>query len=188
LKGKTVIFVRKGDKYHFTLKDGGEVPAKAAETFTKELARKTETSNAEIEKLMLPKKAVKPGETWKLDLEPILANLFKSGEMEFHTKKATGTGKLLKAYKKDGRQFGEIRYDVTVPLKAMGKVPTQLVFNDGAKMTMELKLDTCIDGTSEAGTIQVRVVLVGTASTGDATVRLDVQSLLNGTQAEPAKK
>lgn len=188
LKGKTVVFVLKGDKYTFKLKDGGDVSARAAETFTKELARKTETSNAELEKLMLPKKAVKPGETWKLDIEPVLANLFKNGEIEFHLKKAIGTGKLLKAYKKDGRLFGEIRYDIMVPLKAMGKVPTQMVFNDGAKLTMELKLDTCIDGTSDAGTMQARVAIVGNASTGDAVVHLDVTSLLNGTQTEPAKK
>jgi hypothetical protein len=188
LAGKTVVIEKKDDKYTFAFKGGGEVTGAAATLLSKELSNKRET-NADLEKLLLPKGAVKAGGTWKLDMEPILNDLFKKGgELEFHTAKATGTGKLVKAYKKDGRQFGEIRYQLTMPLKTIGKVPTQMTFNDGAKMSMEITMDVCIDGTSEAGAMNMRASLVGTATSGDTTVRLDILSVTTGTQAEPAKK
>ena len=84
--------------------------------------------------------------------------------------------------------FGEIRYQLTMPLKTIGKVPTEMTFNDGAKMSMEITMDVCIDGTSEAGTMNMRAALVGTATSGGSTVRLDIVSVTTGTQAEPAKK
>lgn len=188
LQGKTVIIEKKDDKYTYTYADGKAVMGSAAELLAKEWNQKRD-SNAELEKLMLPKSAVKPGESWKLDVPPILDNLFKgSAEMEFHDAKATGTGKLVKAYMKDGRQFGEIQYNLVVPLKTMGKVPTQRTFDDGAKMTLDLTMDVCIDGTSEAGTIRARMELVGSSTADDSIVRLDIRSVMSGTQAERAKK
>ncbi len=187
LQGKTVIIEKKEDAYTYTYKGGKEVTGTAAALLAKEMTQKRDSS-AELEKLMLPKAAVKPGESWKLDVAPILDNLFKGADMDFHAAKATGTGKLAKAYIKGGRQFGEIQYRLVVPLKSMGKVPTQRTFDEGAKMTFDLTMDVCIDGTSEAGTILARVSLIGTSTADDSIVRLDVRSVTNGTQAEPAKK
>jgi hypothetical protein len=188
LQGKTVIIEKQEDMYTYTYK-GGEAVTGAAEALLAKEWTQNRDSNAELEKLMLPKAAVKPGESWKLDVAPILDNLFKgSAELEFHNAKATGTGKLAKAYMKGGRQFGELHYKLVVPLKSMGKVPTQRKFDDGSKMTLELTMDVCIDGTSEAGTIQARMSLLGTSTADDSILRLDIRSVMSGTQADPAKK
>jgi hypothetical protein len=53
---------------------------------------------------------------------------------------------------------------------------------------LDLTMDVCIDGTSEAGTIRARMELVGSSTADDSIVRLDIRSVMSGTQAERAKK
>ena len=190
LQGKTVVIEKKGDKYAFAFKDGESVAGPAATALVKEFARKTD-SNVDLDKLILPKTAVKVGDSWKLDMGPILKELIKDGEMDVDGAKAKGTGKLLKAYTKAGRRFGEMNYLIEMPLKSMGKGPQQMKFADGAKVAMNMTLDVCIDGTSEAGTIRISMNLNGIAALpqvpgGSAT--LNVVSETRGSQADVAKK
>jgi hypothetical protein len=105
--------------------------------------------------------------------------------------KASGTGKLLKAYMKDGKQFGEVLFKLDIPLKAIGKGPQQIKFADGAKANFELTLDACIDGTSEAGTMKMKMKMAGNATIAalpgsNATLDVTMEGLQ--TQKEPAKK
>jgi alpha-glucosidase (family GH31 glycosyl hydrolase) len=160
LAGKTVLIERKGDKYTFTFKDGGEIKGAAAKVLAEEFKDKNEESN-QMEKLLLPKNAVKAGDEWKLDMDPILKEFGKGEGIDIDKAKAAGTGKLVKAYKKDGKQFGELQFKMELPIKSLNN--GQLKFPDGAKMVLEFSIDGCIDGTSGAGTNNMKMNLNGTA-------------------------
>lgn len=187
-RGKHIIVERDGDKYTLTYKGGEAVGGLPAATLMKEFGRKRESSDV-LEKLMLPKIAVKVGDTWKLDMEAVLRELAPpDAEVEYHNAKATGTGKLVKTYKKGERLFGEIRYQVTMPLKSMGKAPMRLDFDEAAKTTMDLSMDVCIDGTSIAGTAKTRIVISGTAKAPGRTIHIESNRASQLTQAEPTNK
>ena len=67
--------------------------------------------------------------------------------MKVDVKKSTVTGKLLKAYKKDGVQFGVIEIAVTVFVTEID-IGGQLVKTAaGSKFALKGTIDTCIDGT-----------------------------------------
>lgn len=192
MQGKTVVIEKSGDKYAYSYKDGTPVSGKSATTLAAELNRKAQ-SDANLEKMMLPQTAVKVGDSWKLDMAPILKELFKDGkdaEMDVDAAKAVGSGKLVKTYKKGNQLFGELQYSMALPLKSMGKAAAKMDFNAGAKMTLDMKLDTCIDGTSETGNINVKMSLNGTASLAQlpgSIATISVQSDTIGTQADAKK-
>jgi hypothetical protein len=185
LAGKTVLIERKGDKYTFTFKGGEEVKGTAAKTLAEEFKDKNEESN-QMEKLLLPKGAVKVGDEWKLDMDPILKEFGKGEGIDIDKAKATGTGKLLKAYKKDGKQFGDLQFKLELPVKSLNN--GQLKFPDGAKMILEFSIDGCLDGTSGAGTSQMKMKMDGTAPIPNVgSVMLSIGVDMNQKQTEAKK-
>jgi len=99
---------------------------------------------------MLPKTAVKVGEEWAVDIAAVKGI---SGKMpfEYHKDKSKITGKLVRAYKKDGQQWGVIDWKIALvfdthapngsPIR--GALPSQMIY------------DTVIDGSSRAGTLKI---------------------------------
>ncbi len=190
LQGKTVVIEKKGEKYSYTYKDGSKVTGKSAQMLSKELDVEG-PSKAERDRFLLPKGAVKVGESWKLDMGPFVKDISKNGEMEFDLPKATGTGKLLRAYKKDGRLFGDMTYQISLPLKSIGKGQEQIKFADGAKLTLDVSLDACIDGTSESATFTKKMFMSGTgqvAAEPGTILTFEIHNTGQGTKAAPAKK
>ena len=120
LQGKTVIIEKKGDKYVFTYKDGATVEDKAAAGLIKDFSKKTD-KNSELERLVLPANAVKTGESWKIDMPKVAGELAKEGVMEVDADKSTGQGTLVKTYKKNGLQFGEMKFKMEMPIVTVGK-------------------------------------------------------------------
>jgi len=165
LAGKTVVIEKKGDKYDFAFKGGAAVTGQALFALGKEFAKKSDSA-AEIEKLVLPKNAVKPGDSWKLEMGPIVKELAKGGEGEvaLDATGATGSGTLTKSYKKDGKLFGVMQFKLDVPVNTIGKGQGLMKFEAGAKLVMDLNLDVCIDGTAEGGAMKMKLVLAGNAS------------------------
>jgi hypothetical protein len=163
LQGKTVVIERKAGKYVFTYKDGGNVEGQAAAALVKDFSKKSD-ANAELEKLVLPSKAIKPGASWKIDMPKIVTELAKQGGMELDGAKSTGQGTLVKAYKKDGVQFGEMKFKMEMPIVTIGKDKEQLKFAAGAKIVLDLTMDVCIDGTSENGTLKMKMLMTGEAT------------------------
>src|SRR5262249_25527067 len=101
LQGKTVVIEKKGDKCTFTYKGGEEVTGEAAADLNKEFNKNAHEDD--LDKLLMPKNAVKPGDEWKIDMNAV-AKYFAAGEdIDVDGDKSTGTGKLLKVYKKDGK-------------------------------------------------------------------------------------
>ena len=114
----------------------------------------------------------------------IVKEISKAGAMDLDGAKSTGQGTLVKAYKKDGRQFGEMKFQMEMPIRTIGDGKGQLKFSAGAKIVMEILFDVCIDGTSESGTMKMRMNMTGTAAFPQmpgATATLNV--VMNGLQS-----
>ena len=116
-QGKTVVIEKKDGMYHFTV-DGKEMSADDAKPLAKEFSKEGET-NEVLMKALLPKNPVKPGDSWNMDMGPFVKDIAKSGEMEIEADKSKGTATLVKAYKKDDKQFGELKVTMDLPIKAL---------------------------------------------------------------------
>jgi hypothetical protein len=191
-EGKTVLIEKKGDKYHFQIEGGDELTGKDAELLDKEF-NKEKDDKSELEKVLLPKKAVRVNETWKIDPEGLKALSKGEGdEIPVDLDKAVGTGKLVRAYQKDGRQFGVIEFRMDLPLKGtIGK--EKLTVAAGTKMTMQIKLDGCIDGQASDAMAEftAKMDLTGTVKGPDGNdykVMLNVNATQKGTQKDLPKE
>jgi hypothetical protein len=190
LQGKTVIIEKKGKSYEFTTKDGQKVDGPAAAALAKDFGKKDD-ENKELEKLILPKGAVKVGESWKIEMAKIVEVFNKEGALEVDAAKSTGTGTLVKAYKKDGRQFGDMKFKLEFPLQTAGKGKEQLKFAAGAKIVMDMTFDVCIDGTSENGVMTMKMLMTGNGSLAaapGAVVAMNVRMEGRQEQQDASKK
>jgi hypothetical protein len=152
LDGKTVLIEKGKEKYTFSI-DGKEVSAEAAKLLDKEFNKQ---DGEEPEELMLPKKAVKPGDTWDVDVKAV-EKMFGE-DMKVDTAKAKATGKLVKVYDQDKAKFGVIEFTIELPIASI-EVPGvgAVDATAGSKLTVNITLDACIDGTryaaSSTGTV-----------------------------------
>ena len=79
---------------------------------------------------------------------------------ELTSVKSKATGKLVKAYKKDGKQFGQMEYVIELPMtKLEGMFPCK----EGSKMEMKIVVDGCIDGTIDADSSTFTTKVTGSA-------------------------
>lgn len=99
---------------------------------------------------MLPKTPVRVGEDWTLDFSAIKAF---AGEMPFtlDREKSKVAGKLTKAYRKDGQQWGVIDMKITMVMAPATKGP-QL----SGTITADVTIDGVIDGSSRARTSKLK--------------------------------
>jgi hypothetical protein len=188
--GQTVAIEKKDDGYHFSI-DGKELTGEEAGDLPQAFDPK-KPGDQELEQLLVPGKPVAVGESWNIDSKNLTKLL---GEDEKAAKsldlaKTKGTGKLVKAYKKDGRQFGILQYRIEVPVKALeGEHPCR----DGAKLVLSIDVDSCIDGSVDADSGTFKMDISGTADhvqdgkKSGITIKFDVHSVEKGS-TEPAKK
>jgi hypothetical protein len=187
---KTVVIEKKGERYTFSYKGGKELPPEDSPLLDLEFNR-TPADRGALDRPPPPPGAVKVDEGWKLDLAALLKPLEKGGDLGFDVAKATGTGKLLKVYKKDDKTFGELRYTVKVPLTSFGQGKQKLSVKEGSSATFEVTQDVCIDGTSDAGVLRSKAELTakGTLPTpqGDGDLTLTVVREVQETRKELKK-
>jgi hypothetical protein len=166
--GKTVVIEKKDGKYHFTIEGGAELSGKDAEYLNRSFNKKDADDSDEdsLEKAFLPNKPIEVNGTWKVDTKEVLKSLQKTSPLPVDKDKATGEGKLLRAYKKDRRQFGVFEIKVNLPLKGEFPLGNNLSapIQDGSKMTFTVKGDACIDGTSSdsQGNMNMDINMVAT--------------------------
>jgi hypothetical protein len=150
-QGKKVVIEKKDGKYHF-LVDDKELTGKDVALLNKSFNGGGADDSEQLEKLIFPQKPVKVGETWKIDAEALAKNFQKgAGQLPIDAAKVSATGKLLKAYKKDGKQFGVLDIHIELPLKGdlpLGPGGAKAALQAGSQMTLKIKADTCIDGTA----------------------------------------
>jgi hypothetical protein len=159
VQGKTVVIEKVDGKYRFQIPEGKDT-AESARVLTEEFGK---DESVDLRRLFLPGRAVRVKDTWKLELAPLIKELSRS--LIVDADKAAGTGKLLEVRKdKSGRLFGKLEFQVELPLKELvtakgEKVPLQA----GAKMSVDLTLDACIDGSLESGVLKSESNMSATA-------------------------
>jgi hypothetical protein len=158
-EGKTVLIEGSDGKYTFHVEGGGELTGKDAEFLSKQFngKRKGEPSAAQQ---MLPPGPVAVGEVWEIDA----AALLKSAKLPGFTRdrsKEQAKGQLLRAYKKAGRQYGVIRFDIVIPLKKFTDKGKEFEFSAGARMVLSGDVDACIDGTAPDFTMTSTMTMDG---------------------------
>lgn len=94
IEGRTVLIEKKGDKYTFTV-DGAALTGESLNLLNVDFNKPDGKLSQDF---FLPKKPVKPGETWKIDAAGIIKSLSASG-FAMDESKTTATSTLKKAYK-----------------------------------------------------------------------------------------
>jgi hypothetical protein len=186
-QGKTVLIEKKGGKFVFRVEGGDELTGDDAKALNEEFNKKGKLDEAAIEKLFLPQQAVKVGETWKIDPAAVNKGLAEGAGLQVYGDKTAGTGKLKRVYKKGGRQFGVIALHVQLAPKSVSEKGKTMQVEPGGKMTLDIDLDICIDGSSSGGTARFNVAFsmeVLYPSPDEPMARVTVNGKETGTQKE----
>jgi hypothetical protein len=146
LAGKAVVIEKGKDKYTFKM-EGGKLTTEAAELLDKEFNKKDEP---DMEEVMMPKKAVKVGDTWEVDAKAV-EKMF-GDELKVDADKVKVTGKLVKVYDKDKAKFGVVDFAIELPIASVNVMGQPLQTTDGSKLKVTITLDGCIDGSVYGGT------------------------------------
>jgi len=161
-QGKTLFIEKKDGRFQFRIDGGDVLEGKEAEElheeFNKGDFRKLTTEH------FLPRKTVKLNETWKYDVAALAKAFSGDGKIEIDEAKSTGSGRLTKAYMKNGRQFGIIELTIEFPVSHLD-IDGNKAATKAGKLTIQLQADTCIDGTLDDSRLKGTV-------TGD--IRADV--------------
>jgi hypothetical protein len=158
-EGKTVLIDKKGDKYQFMIEGGKEITGKEAEDLDKSFNKKGPTDE-EMERYLLPGKAVKAGESWKIDADKMLKELMKDEKetvIAFDSAKTEASGKLLEVYEKNGHKFGKMTFTISATLKEFSAGGMKFKVRDGSKMAMDIQFDVCIDGGEGSGVLKMEM-------------------------------
>lgn len=180
IEGKTVLIEKTGAKYGFSV-DGKALEGESLALLDSEF-NKPESGSRE---LMFPGKPVKPGETWKIDPDKLAKDL-RDKDFDLDAAKMVATGKLVKAYQKDGRQYGVIELNVAAPITGMGaKSPLKL---KAGKLEVAIGGDGVIDGTVSDGKTKIVMTLAVTATSDGADIKIEATVTENRTVAALPKK
>jgi hypothetical protein len=152
-QGKTVLIEKKDGTYHFRVEGGAELEGDDARLLNEEF-NKSGDEDFDIQKAVMPGKAVALNDSWKLDMGPLTATFTKATKMQIDADKSAGTGKLAKVYEKDGARFGVMELHLEMPIKEIGEGKNKVTLQAGSKWTMDITLDGCIDGSRLDGTRQ----------------------------------
>ncbi len=144
--GKTVTIEKylKGYKYSV---EGKSLPVQEQVEMNQDFT----ASNLRLEQ-NFPKTAVKVGDEWPIDFSAITA-IGGAAQTKYDKEKSQFTGKLVKAYKKDGRQWGVIELKI--------KMVIDTVATNGSPIKGEANTDTTfdivIDGSARAGSMKMKL-------------------------------
>ena len=183
--GETVLVEKKGDTFELSIKGKVLKEGEAPDLYKKFNKKDDEPQNEDL----LPDGPVKVGGTWTVPAARS-EKMFKTlgdDKMKVDAKKSTITGKLLKAYKKDGAQFGVMEFTVTVFVTELelGGAPVKTAGD--SKMVFKATIDACIDGTVPDEDSKIEMTFDVAADLPG--VALTIKSTMSGTEkVRPAKK
>ncbi len=176
----------KGDKYTFTVA-GKELTGDDASFLSEEFQGKNSKKEDDaIEDLVLPKNAVAVGESWTPDIAAVAKDFTKAANMDIDAAKSTSSGKLLKAYKKDSKQFGVFEIELNLALTKIAAGPTPIELNPGSMAKVTFKFDGCIDGSVKTGTMEMNLdmQMVGALKTPEGIeVKIDAKMKKSASKA-----
>jgi hypothetical protein len=177
LIGKQVIVVRDGNSIKFTI--DGKAAAGDDEEFLKLRYKRETDQDPEIEKMIMPKEAVPLNGSWKLDMDALSKELPKEMPFAFDPAKSSGSGKLLKAYMKDGKQFGAFEVEMTMALTKVSSGPAMIDLDNNSNVKFTIKFDGCIDGSLQTGemTTEMEMKMSGAVAAPDGSeLKLDINA------------
>jgi hypothetical protein len=144
-EGRTVVFEWKGGRYAVSAEGRPDLPSEDLA----ELGRKvTDERENSLDRALVPGKPMKPGDAWPVDKKAVEAAFGKGVELDLDRTRAEA--RLLRAYKKDGKQFGVIELNVKLALRRL----QGLKLEQGSALDLTGTLDTAIDGSSTAGKLE----------------------------------
>jgi hypothetical protein len=156
LEGRTVVALLKDKDYALSIKGGGTLKPEATLLLKSNLLAEYLEDEEDFVQLCLPDKPVRVGDTWTCNIQVIAADIEKREGFKIDVAKAKGTGKLLKASRKDGHTFGAFEITIDLPLRQFtdldgGKVRV----HEGSKSKMQYSYVGCIDGSVNEGVMTV---------------------------------
>ena len=181
VEGKTVLIEKMGEKYSFTV-DGQAVEADTLKLLQDEFDR---PAGRDVRDAMFPTKAVKPGESWKIAAADMVKAFGDSGPI-LDQDRLAASGKLLRTYKKDGKQFGVIEFKLETPVTGFGA--NNALKLDQGKMILKLIGEGCIDGSAAIGKATTTMSLAFTGAVSNVDVKSAIESTENRTTELLPKK
>jgi len=188
-QGKTVLVKQvKGKSREFSYEGGGKIAEEDLPALKKAFMggeeKPGQPSGAEM---FAPKKPVKVGESWTLDLKVVVKGMFDAEMAEaVQFDKATSKFTLKSVESRNGSDFGKIDGTIELPLGAMGpmKLDTPVVL----KMTLEA--DACIDGKLPDHVLKIKAEMKGkSAAAGpNGKIDIDLDMTMNGNLAARTAK
>jgi hypothetical protein len=185
--GKEVLIDLSGPNQKFTV-NGNELAGDDLVFMKEQFKEKSsKLDDSHIEDLMLPKNAVAVGGAWKPDVADLVKALSdKTDKMTVDVAKSTAAGKLQKAYKKDGKQFGAFEVVMNLALTQIGAGPTAIDLDATSRANIMMRFDGCIDGTSLACKKEMimEIKMAGSLKAAKGVeVKLDAESKITGIQS-----
>jgi hypothetical protein len=159
-----ILIEKKGDEFAFSAGEKQLPPA-----FVKRLEGELSPATQGVTPVeMIPDKPVKPGDTWKIDATKAFQG---TGKVTLDADRGTMTGKLVKVYKKDDRQFATLEFTASAPIKSLGP-DIALIPKDGSVAELKMTVDACIDGTDPFSRTNSRVSFRVEAAIPGGTIQL----------------
>jgi hypothetical protein len=149
-EGKVIVFELKDGKYQVSAEGKEEVPAADLDRLAKSA---NDRLKEDIDTILVPDKAVKVGEGWTIPSKK-LAALPLPGIDPLRSK---GEAKLVKAYKKGGKQWGTLLITATLGMRKLEK----LELDPPGALVIEGTLDTPIDGSGVARRLNATLTFSG---------------------------
>lgn len=143
-QGRTILFELQGDRYQ--VREEGEPNLKPRDREELEAKANDKEGKGDLDQILLPGKPVKVGETWNVDAIAFARKLSDEGELVGGL--SSGQGKLVRAYQKDGKQYGVIEWD----MKVASRIAQGIRLEEPTILEFKLTADGVIDGSSVAGT------------------------------------
>jgi hypothetical protein len=181
LEGKTVVIEKKGEKYEFSV-DGKAVEGESLKLLDGEFNKPEKSDSRE---LMFPGKPVKAGDTWKIDSAKLVKELADKN-FTLDATKLAADGKLVKAYKQDGKQYGVIELKIEGPISDLG-AKAALKLKEG-KLSVAINGDGVIDGSSSQGKTKSTMKFVVSGSGDGFEMKVDATVTENRTVEALPKK
>jgi hypothetical protein len=142
--GKTVTIEKYLKGYKFAA-DGKSIPALEMKDISEDFHR-----GGKKAEVWLPQAAVKIGEEWSLNIDAVLG-VVGAPPFKYQRDQSKMTAKLVRAYKKDDQQWGEIKVNATIMIDTTNEPGPKLK----GQIDSELTFDAVIDGSARAGTLKM---------------------------------
>ncbi|HEY1191003.1 MAG TPA: hypothetical protein VGE74_25445 [Gemmata sp.] len=150
-QGKTVTIEKKGTGYTFTV-DGKDLDPLSASELKQEFGPSDKKGAVQD---LLPKRAVKVGESWAVNPEAV-KDLLSELPFGIDTGKSKMTGTLVRAYTQDGKPWGRIAFAFDLVID-----PTPVEGSKGGTASGTVKivaaLDAVTDGSAPDGVMKMAV-------------------------------